>query len=56
MSDDAQVDASVEQVTQEVKDVKLENGTAAGAVNGTTNKGEGAITLKVNKANILLII
>ncbi|KAJ8713518.1 hypothetical protein PYW07_013888 [Mythimna separata] len=44
MSEAAQADAAVEQVTQEVKDVKLENGTAPGATNGTA-KAE-AITLK----------
>lgn len=31
---------AVEQVTQEVKDVKLENGTAPGAANGTSNKND----------------
>lgn len=46
MSEDASVDAAVEQVTQEVKDVKLENGSAPGALNGTANKAEGAISLK----------
>nr|XP_021181421.2 tubulin polymerization-promoting protein homolog [Helicoverpa armigera] len=46
MSEGAQADAAVEQVTQEVKDVKLENGTAPGALNGTANKSEGTIPLK----------
>lgn len=45
MSETAQADAAVDQVTQEVKDVKLENGTAPGATNGTA-KAE-AISLKV---------
>ncbi|XP_045766949.1 tubulin polymerization-promoting protein homolog [Maniola jurtina] len=31
---------AVEEVTREVKDVKLENGTAAGAANGTPSKNE----------------
>lgn len=53
MSEDASVDAAVEQVTQEVKDVKLENGSAPGALNGTANKAEGAISLKVLYRNIL---
>ena len=39
---------AVEQVTQEVKDVKLENGTAPGAANGTPNKNDNnAIPFKV---------
>ncbi|XP_059053972.1 tubulin polymerization-promoting protein homolog [Achroia grisella] len=37
---------AVEQVTQEVKDVKLENGTAAGAANGTATKDDNAIPFK----------
>lgn len=41
MSTEAQnTDAAVEQVTQEVKDVKLENGNAPGASNGTSSKSE----------------
>ncbi|CAH2039584.1 unnamed protein product, partial [Iphiclides podalirius] len=31
---------AVEQVAQDVKDIKLENGTAAGATNGTASKSE----------------
>lgn len=56
MSEAQAVDAAVEQVTQEVKDVKLENGTAPGAVNGTANKAEGAISFKVIHVLILIII
>lgn len=37
---------AVEQVTQEVKDIKLENGSASGAVNGNSNKEDGAISFK----------
>ncbi|XP_028031124.1 TPPP family protein CG45057-like [Bombyx mandarina] len=41
MSTEAQnTDAAVEQMTQEVKDVKLENGNAPGASNGTSSKSE----------------
>lgn len=50
MSESAQADAAVEQVTQEVKDVKLENGTAPGATNGTAKAAE-AISLKVIRRN-----
>lgn len=38
---------AVEQVTQEVKDIKLENGSAPGAANGTP-KEDNAIPFKVN--------
>lgn len=49
MSEEAHA-ADVEQVTQEVKDVKLENGTAPGATNGTPTKSEhNAIPFKVRR-------
>lgn len=45
--------AAVEQVTQEVKDVKLENGTAAGAANGTPTKNEdNVLPFKVPTCNL----
>lgn len=39
---------AVEQVAQEVKDIKLENGSAPGAANGTP-KEDNAIPFKVRK-------
>lgn len=43
---------AVEQVTQEVKDVKLENGTAPGSANGTPSKNDDSvIPFKVNILN-----
>lgn len=47
MSADQAQEATVEQVTQEVKDVKLENGTAV-AANGIPSKNEdNALPFKV---------
>ncbi|CAB3262285.1 unnamed protein product [Arctia plantaginis] len=46
MSDGAQTTKAVQEVTEGVKDVKLENGNASGAVNGTSNKEDGSISFK----------
>lgn len=58
MSGDAEeVNSAVEQVTQEVKAVKIENGAATEATNGTPNKSDdNGIPFKVSKlcANIQL--
>lgn len=49
MSAEAKSVEAAEQVTQEVKDMKLENGSAPGAANGTPTKSEdnGGMSLKV---------
>lgn len=48
MSDGAQTAKAVEEVTEGVKDVKLENGNASGALNGNSNKEDGSISFKVS--------
>lgn len=47
MSEEAQAAGAVEEVTEAVKDVKLENGNAPGALNGTPTKEDEAIPFKV---------
>ncbi|CAG4947611.1 unnamed protein product [Parnassius apollo] len=47
MSEQSRAQDTVEQVTQNVKDVKLENGSSPGAANGTPSKNEdNVITFK----------